>query len=66
MINARLVAKYFAEASYIFTGKAGIHLAIFAKLTVHQVVFAFNTCYLETIRHQLHKHIDGYGTLWCF
>ena len=39
---SHLVTEYFAEPSYIFTGKAGIHFAVFAKFTVHQIIRRFN------------------------
>src|SRR6478609_1961117 len=60
MIHRCLVTEYLAEAPNIFTGEAGIHLTVFSKPAVHKIVFAFNTGDLETIGHQLHKHITCY------
>src|SRR5215216_3113080 len=66
VIDHRLVAEYFTEPANIFTAPAIVHLSVLAEFTVHKVIWRFDSCYGETIRHQLHKYITGNITLRVF
>ncbi len=46
-----LVTEYLAEATYIITGKAGIHFTVLTKLAAHKIVWRLDADHLEAIGH---------------
>src|SRR5690606_19643451 len=55
-----LVAENLAETSHIFPAPSAVHFTVLAEFAAHQVVGRLDAGYLETVRHEVDKHLAGY------